>query len=208
MPGVDLDGNDVLAIHAAAEEAIERARPGGGPTLLECNTYRTRPHAEGMGDFSTAPVRRSKRGNSGVRSPVFAGACSMPSLGPASRNWRPWNPGLGAEVERRIALPRACPLARPAARQRRTSTPNPLVPSQRRPSCGHRAGNHLHASHARGASRRDGPDPSIFVLGEGIGKRGGNFKTTEGLFDLLGPERLCDTPISRTGSSDWPAVPP
>src|SRR5947209_17138640 len=52
MPGVDLDGNDVLAIHAAAEEAVQQARRGGGPTLLECRTYRTRPHAEGMGDFS------------------------------------------------------------------------------------------------------------------------------------------------------------
>src|SRR5262249_50235989 len=52
MPGVQLDGNDVLAIHAAAGEAIDRARKGGGPTLLECRTYRTRAHAEGMGDFT------------------------------------------------------------------------------------------------------------------------------------------------------------
>jgi 2-oxoisovalerate dehydrogenase E1 component len=42
-------------------------------------------------------------------------------------------------------------------------------------------------------------DPTIFVLGEGIGRRGGNFKTTEGLFDLYGPLRLCDTPISERG---------
>src|SRR6476660_8158440 len=42
-------------------------------------------------------------------------------------------------------------------------------------------------------------NPTIFVLGEGIGKRGGNFKTTEGLFDLYGPERLRDTPISERG---------
>jgi 2-oxoisovalerate dehydrogenase E1 component len=42
-------------------------------------------------------------------------------------------------------------------------------------------------------------NPGIFVLGEGIGKRGGNFKTTAGLYDLYGPERLCDTPISERG---------
>ncbi|MFM9118293.1 MAG: thiamine pyrophosphate-dependent dehydrogenase E1 component subunit alpha [Planctomycetota bacterium] len=52
MPGVELDGNDVVAVHAAAHEALARARSGGGPTLLECTTYRTRPHAEGMGDFT------------------------------------------------------------------------------------------------------------------------------------------------------------
>jgi 2-oxoisovalerate dehydrogenase E1 component len=40
---------------------------------------------------------------------------------------------------------------------------------------------------------------AIFVLGEGIGQRGGNFKTTAGLFDLHGPERLRDTPICERG---------
>src|SRR5213595_3437280 len=39
----------------------------------------------------------------------------------------------------------------------------------------------------------------IFVLGEGIGKRGGNFNTTAGLFERYGPERLCDTPICERG---------
>ncbi len=42
-------------------------------------------------------------------------------------------------------------------------------------------------------------DPAIFVVGEGIGARGGNFNTTSGLYDLYGPERLRDTPISERG---------
>ena len=42
-------------------------------------------------------------------------------------------------------------------------------------------------------------DPRIFVMGEGIGKRGGNFRTTAGLFDRYGPVRLCDTPICERG---------
>ena len=49
MPGVGVDGNDVLAVHEAASRAIRRARAGEGPTLIEARTYRTRPHAEGMG---------------------------------------------------------------------------------------------------------------------------------------------------------------
>ena len=40
MPGKPVDGMDVLAVHAAAREAVERARTGAGPTLLECRTYR------------------------------------------------------------------------------------------------------------------------------------------------------------------------
>jgi 2-oxoisovalerate dehydrogenase E1 component len=50
MPTLAVDGNDVLAVHAAAAEAIERARSGDGPTLLACTTYRTRAHSEGMRD--------------------------------------------------------------------------------------------------------------------------------------------------------------
>lgn len=42
-------------------------------------------------------------------------------------------------------------------------------------------------------------DPAIFVVGEGIGPRGGNFNTTSGLYDIYGPERLRDTPISERG---------
>ena len=52
LPGIELDGNDVLAVYHAAGEAVERARAGKGPTLLECKTDRTRAHAEGMGDFT------------------------------------------------------------------------------------------------------------------------------------------------------------
>ena len=42
-------------------------------------------------------------------------------------------------------------------------------------------------------------DPSVFVVGEGVGARGGNFNTTVGLYDLYGEERLRDTPISERG---------
>src|SRR5215216_5883786 len=50
IPGVAVDGNDVMAVYEAAGEAVRRARAGQGPTLLECRTYRTRAHAEGMRD--------------------------------------------------------------------------------------------------------------------------------------------------------------
>ncbi len=56
IPGVAVDGNDVLAIYEVAGAALQRARSGGGPTLIECKTYRTRPHAEGMRDGSYRSV--------------------------------------------------------------------------------------------------------------------------------------------------------
>jgi 2-oxoisovalerate dehydrogenase E1 component len=50
LPGVEVDGNDVVAVYEVAGEAVRRARAGQGPTLLECKTYRTRAHSEGMRD--------------------------------------------------------------------------------------------------------------------------------------------------------------
>jgi pyruvate dehydrogenase E1 component alpha subunit len=44
LPGIQVDGNDVLAVVAASREATARARAGGGPTLVECVTYRLGPH--------------------------------------------------------------------------------------------------------------------------------------------------------------------
>ena len=44
LPGIQVDGNDVLAVYAATREAVERARTGDGPTLIECVTYRLGVH--------------------------------------------------------------------------------------------------------------------------------------------------------------------
>src|SRR5882724_10275225 len=44
FPGIQVDGNDVLAVYAASREAVDRARAGGGPTLVECVTYRLGVH--------------------------------------------------------------------------------------------------------------------------------------------------------------------
>ena len=47
IPGIVVDGNDVMAVYEAAQEAVKRARAGGGPVLVECKTYRQHGHFEG-----------------------------------------------------------------------------------------------------------------------------------------------------------------
>lgn len=47
IPGVSVDGNDVMAVYEAVGEAIKRARAGQGPSIVECKTYRHRGHFEG-----------------------------------------------------------------------------------------------------------------------------------------------------------------
>ncbi len=52
MPADKVDGQDVVAVHEAVQAAVERARAGLGPSLIECKTYRYRAHVEGVGDIS------------------------------------------------------------------------------------------------------------------------------------------------------------
>ena len=54
IQGIQVDGNDVLAVYQATSEALERARGGGGPTFIECETYR-------MSDHTTADDARRYR---------------------------------------------------------------------------------------------------------------------------------------------------
>lgn len=55
IPGLAIDGNDVVAVYETCKEAVDRARAGMGPTLIECKTYRWRAHFEGEPDTYRPP---------------------------------------------------------------------------------------------------------------------------------------------------------
>lgn len=69
MPGVEVDGDDVMAVYVKAGEAIERARSGGGPTLLECLTYRFFGHH--VGDPGTAYRTKEEIASWKARDPIL-----------------------------------------------------------------------------------------------------------------------------------------
>ena len=71
MEAMIVDGNDVEAVYAAAAPAVARARDGGGPTFIECKTYRHRGHSRPIRP-STARRKRSTPGSSAIRSPTTA----------------------------------------------------------------------------------------------------------------------------------------
>jgi TPP-dependent pyruvate/acetoin dehydrogenase alpha subunit len=54
MPGVVVDGDEVLAVHTAAEQAVNRARNGGGPSVIEARVTRWGAHADGVPELRTA----------------------------------------------------------------------------------------------------------------------------------------------------------
>jgi pyruvate dehydrogenase E1 component alpha subunit len=57
MPGEVIDGMDVEAVHDAVQAAVQRARDGLGPSMIECKTYRFRSHSEGRPDISHYVLR-------------------------------------------------------------------------------------------------------------------------------------------------------
>jgi 2-oxoisovalerate dehydrogenase E1 component len=197
MPGVEVDGNDVLAIRTAAGEAVQRARNGGGPTLLECRTYRTRPHAEGMGDFgyrsreeveewkTRCPIQRSKR-------------WLLENLHTTEGELEAIERTVLAEVDEAHRFAEASPWPDPAGAATHVCAQPVRTVAAPPPPAGNREISFMQST-LEALSWEMAHNPRIFVLGEGIGKRGGNFKSTAGLYELYGPERLCDTPISERG---------
>ena len=161
MPGVEVDGNDVLAVHEAAARGRRRApAPGGGPTLLECRTYRTRPHAEGMGDYTYR-----------TREEVEAWKATLPDRAPArlmTRRTRPCGAleldgdrsrGRGGIVADAREFAEASPWPDPATATRVTCIAEPTEAARGRAVTARRAdiASSLHAGHARSARPRRWP---------------------------------------------------
>jgi 2-oxoisovalerate dehydrogenase E1 component len=203
LPGIEVDGNDAMAVWEAAREAVGRARKGGGATLIECKTYRTRPHAEGMGDYTyrsredverwktRCPIHRLRRQ---ILDDAIADEAELAAIDEEVESQivealqfaesSPW-PDPATAADHVYAGPAREPVREVIVR----NTP---------PPAGGRELTYMKAT-LEALTEEMAHNPRIFVMGEGIGKRGGNFATTTGLFDRYGPVRLCDTPICERG---------
>jgi 2-oxoisovalerate dehydrogenase E1 component len=215
LPSIELDGNDVLAVYHAAQEAVDRARRGGGSTLIECQTYRVRAHAEGMVDFTyrtrkeveswkqRCPIRHLRGVLLGDGEELAAAeANELESL----------EDGVAAVVNQAHQLAQAAPYPESESATTHVFCESsdtsirkdaPAVISATRASAAMPSGGReMSFSEATLAALTHAMehDPTIFVLGEGIGERGGNFNTTTKLYARFGPERLRDTPICERGS--------
>ncbi len=196
LPGREVDGNDALAVLEAAREAVERARAGGGATLIECKTYRTRPHAEGMGDY-TYRTREEVEGWK-TRCPIARLRQTLLDQGLASESDLS---AIDDDAEEQaldaIRFAEAAAPPDPATATEHIYAPSTPVRNAS-PMPGTRELPFMKATLEALAQAME-KDATIFVMGEGIGKRGGNFATTTGLYDRFGPVRLCDTPICERG---------
>ena len=201
LPGFEVDGNDVLAVTEVAREAVARARSGGGPTLIECKTYRTRAHAEGMGDFTYRTREEVEQWKQ--RCPIESLRERMlTEFGIAEPTLREIESEVTALIAEARQFSETSPLPDASTATEHIYSPVRAVVQREEPlrdqETETREISFSQATHEALAEEM-AVNPRIFVMGEGIGVRGGNFNTTAGLYELYGPERLCDTPISERG---------
>ena len=201
LPGLRVDGNDVLAVRKAVGDAMERARAGEGGTLIEALTYRIGPHS--TSDDPT--VYRSEdevaawRGKDPIRR--FAAFLERRGLleDPAAEE------AEAKEIVRRTieAAEGAPPCRRPACSRMSTRTFHGTSPSSATPCSpgrGDAMGEVTLIKAINDALATEmARDPSVCLLGEDIGRDGGVFRATEGLLHRFGTERVIDTPLNEAG---------
>ncbi|HHI79858.1 MAG TPA: dehydrogenase, partial [Planctomycetes bacterium] len=188
MEAERVDGNDVLAVRAAAEPLLARARGGEGPALLECLTYRQSGHSK-----SDARVYRTREEEARwkERDPLelLAGNCG---LGEEERS------AVQAEVEREIED--AVRFALESEKGGLEVALSDLEVPQPEGTEEMEQGESLTLTEAlrKVLAQEMERDPSVLLIGEDIGVYGGAFGVSRGLLERFGPERVRETPISES----------
>ncbi len=195
MPGAIVDGNDYLAVHDAVRAAADRARRGGGPTLLEFKTFRMRGHEEASG---TAYVPKDMFEEWGQKDPVVRFERSLITQGLLSEDDVKTQ---RAEMKREIddLIDQALATPEPdSTPERELSDVYAVSPDP---------GSRLPEPEPKGPERRyvdaisDGlreamrRDDKVILLGQDIAEYGGVFKITEGFVEEFGKARVRNTPI-------------
>lgn len=193
VSGERIDGNDFGAVFDAVERAALRARAGDGPTLIEALTYRWDDHSmrANLPSYRTSDEENDWKEYDPVlrlRDRTIA-AGALDGAGYDS---------LAAAVETEIeeALEWARDQADPSieAAMAMVAPPRPALHLSE-PLPGDRKLTYKAAITEAFAQCME-RDEDVIVLGEDVGRIGGIFGLTEGLFDRFGPERVRDTPIS------------
>jgi 2-oxoisovalerate dehydrogenase E1 component len=202
IPGVAVDGNDVIAVWQVMRTAAERARRGNGPTLIESKTYRTVAHHEG--DTVTGTYRTQAEVDTWAkRDPIRILADRM------TKEFRIAKAADLEEIDARvdrivqasIEFARNSPEPDPATVDRHIYAEpiNPPAALALPPSNVSTTTTSWLDAVRDGLAEEMRRDPNILYFGEGTGERGGTFAHTKGLYQEFGGQRMVDTPISELG---------
>lgn len=222
--GIRVDGMDVVAMYLATRQAIEKARNGGGPTLVEAMTYRYGPHA--TADDPTLYRTREEEDLWRRRDPIDRLQGFLQERGE-------WDEAVGEKVQMEtsdlvaaaIAGIEAEPLPdrEDAVRHGFHKIPRHVVEQLHSMQESHGEApttfedeelwsigddhtpsgptSYMTMAEAINAALDEAMDrdPSVLVLGEDVGLSGGVFRITEGLQTRYGEDRVIDTPLNESG---------
>ena len=201
IPGVAVDGNDVIAVWEVMREAARRARSGEGPTLIEAKTYRTVGHHEG--DPVTGTYRTQAEVDEWARrDPVttFRARLAEDFAVAAADELDAIDARIETIVQRSLEFARNSPEPDPATSGLHVFA-EPLNPPealiQPVPSAT-QTQSWLDAVRD-GIAEEMRRNQHLLYFGEGTGERGGTFAHTKNLHAEFGPQRMVDTPISEQG---------
>ena len=201
MRGVSVDGNDVIAVWEAMEEATALARSGEGPTLIEAKTYRTAGHHEG--DPVLGTYRTQEELDSWVRrDPIetFRERLIRDYEAADAKKLAEIETRIDKIVEEALSFARASPKPDPLAVTQHVYAQPINPPEALRPTQEAATKNQSWIEAVRdGLAEEMRANSSIQYFGEGIGERGGSFAHTKNLYQEFGAHRVVDTPISEQG---------
>jgi len=109
VPAAVLDGNDVIAVYGAAVAAVQRARSGGGPTLLECRTYRWRGHVGPSLDMDVGVKRKDELKDWLPKDPVARARARLLEMGVEESELEETERQVNAEVDDGVLFARQSP---------------------------------------------------------------------------------------------------
>ena len=195
MPGEVVDGNDLLAVEDAVARALDLARAGGGPTLLEMKTFRRMQHSmrANLPDVRDMAVVEEWE----MKDPLPRFAAYLRSVGELDdERAASIERDVAAEVEAAIETALADEDASPDDLMPAVFGPHRSYPEPPEPG-GRELGFVAAIREALGLELE--ADPDVIVIGEDIGRVGGLFRATEGLYEKYGAARIRDTPLTESG---------
>ena len=194
IPGVRVDGNDVLAVYEAVKTAVARARAGEGPTLVEALTYRWGGHSmrANLPDYRTRDEEREWM----ERDPIARLKPALETAGATLMRLKELEESVEVDLDRAVAFATASP--EPTVEIMESSVYAPPAAAEEPADRGgpertmaEALNEAMHAEMTR--------HERVFVMGEDVSLIGGIFGVTRGLREKFGEDRVRDTPISEAG---------
>ena len=195
MPGVTIDGNDAGEVYAVVGEAVERARQGEGPSLIECMTYRWGQHS--MRANLRDPRPKEEYDAWIARDPIKLLEERMRAEKTVPR--KRINE-IGKEVIQDLenAVAFGAEGAEPTVEQMLAAVYAEHAHHDEPGPTGVRELTYVEAL-GEAMSSEMARDDSVFIMGEDVGQTGGIFGVTKGLWERFGNDRVRDTPITEVG---------